>query len=463
MMLNFKFYDSFPKFNGNIALTDGKYALTYKEFDEKIDSLCQNINKRTLVFCICKNEIPSVVGYIGFLRNRIVPVMISSGIDKKLFDNLYAIYKPEYVWAPDGFMDGEKEYSYLGYSLIKTNNDTPKLFDELALLLTTSGSTGSPKLVRISYDNLISNTKAIVEYLNIKSEDRAITTLPMNYTYGISIINSHLAVGARIILTDKTLMDKGLYELIRKEEATTFGGVPYTYEMLKRLRFLRMELPSLKYLTQAGGKLGKELHYEFATGLKEKGIDFIVMYGQTEATARMSYVPKEFSVEKAGSIGIAIPNGRFEIIDANDKVIEESNVSGELVYYGENVTLGYAEKREDLEKGDERAKKLVTGDMALRDEDGFYYITGRKKRFLKMFGNRVSLDEIEELLKKNGFECACVGSDDHMVIYTVFDDLDAVKKTASGLTGLNGAAFTVKHIDEIPRNDSGKVLYSALG
>ena len=178
-----------------------------------------------------------------------------------------------------------------------------------------------------------------------------------------------------------------------------------------------MELPSLRYLTQAGGRLGRELAEEFNAICEEKGIRLIVMYGQTEATARMSYLPWEDAGRKAGSIGIPIPGGKFELVDANGQLIDGADVVGELVYCGSNVTPGYAKSRMDLAKPDENKGVLYTGDMAKRDEDGFYYVVGRKKRFLKIFGNRVNLDEVENLLKKEGIENACTGQDDRMVVF----------------------------------------------
>ncbi len=259
-------------------------------------------------------------------------------------------------------------------------------------------------------------------------------------------------------------MDKCFWTLFREQEATTFGGVPYIYEMLKKLRFARMDLPSLRYMTQAGGKLSKELAEEFSEICVQKGIRLIVMYGQTEATARMAYLPWEYAQSKAGSIGIVIPGGALQLVDTDGSVIEEPEVAGELVYTGKNVTLGYAQNRFDLIKPDENHGVLYTGDMAKRDADGFYYIVGRKKRFLKLFGSRVNLDEVEGLLRQQGVECACTGVDDHMDIYvTDATQIDRVAAYIREHTSINYSGFQIHAIDAIPRNDAGKILYSALG
>ena len=459
------------KFKNNTAvITESGQKITYEELDAHCQSLTDKIGRRCLVFNLCRNETASLAGYTGFLNAKIVPLMLKADLDKDLLKRFIITYKPDYLHVPSdmaaAFTDSREIYKNLGYSLIKTPyNNEFELHDELALLLTTSGSTGSPKLVRQSYKNIEANTKSIVKYLNIEETERAITTLPMNYTYGISIINTHLMTGACLILTEKGLMQKEFWQQLKENKATSFGGVPYTYEMLERLRFFRMDLPSLKYLTQAGGKLSPDLHEKFAKWAIENDKKFIVMYGQTEATARMAYLPCEKSLEKYGSMGIAIPGGKFSLIDENGEEITTPETVGELVYEGDNVTLGYAQCGEDLKKGDERGGRLVTGDMAKFDKDGFFYIAGRKKRFLKIYGNRVNLDETERLIKSNfkDIDCACTGIDDKMDIF-ITNPLykEIVLKFISAKTGINHNAFTVNIISEIPKNEAGKTLYKEL-
>ena len=457
------FYDGLERYHQNIALETEEAALTYAELARLSDEITGSMSARSLAFVVCTNCLEAPIGYVGMLRRRVVPVMVSANLDPALYRELLMVYRPGYIWCPEGFAEGQVLARYGSYVLIQTGEAAPaSMQEELALLLTTSGSTGSPKLVRQTYTNINSNTASIVEYLHIGPEDRAITTLPLNYTYGLSILQSHLAAGARVILTEKPFLTREFWQLLKMKEVTTFGGVPYTYEMLDRLRFLRMDLPSLKYVTQAGGKLSKELHFKCADGMRKQGKAFIVMYGATEATARMSYVPAEASVEKAGSIGKAIPGGRFELMDVDGSAITEPGKTGELIYYGDNVTPGYAQSREDLSKADERGGRLETGDMAELDADGYYYVVGRKKRFLKLYGNRVNLMEIENILSKAGYPAACVGEDDHMRIYTTAEDTETVRDFIAKTTHINHKAYTVIHIDSIPRNDSGKVLYSEL-
>ena len=432
------------------------------------DSIGEHIKKRCLVFFVCNNCFESIAGYIGFLRAGTVLSLIQDTIDNTLLANLIEIYKPEYIYLPTKNLglqfNGTIVHTYGSYMLLKTvQNIDYTLHKDLALLLTTSGSTGSPKFVRQSYKNINSNAEAIALYLGITSTDRPISTMPMNYTFMLSIINSHFLKGASIILTNATLMEKNFWRIIKDNNATTFSGVPYIFEMLKKLRFENMNLPSIKYITQAGGKLSQKLTAEFTDICAQKDIKFYVMYGQTEATARMSYLPWENARKKIGSIGMAIPGGQFWLQDENGNVIDDINTTGELIYKGDNVTMGYAESYLDLCKGDENKGILKTGDLAKRDTDGFYYITGRKKRFLKIFGKRVNLNEIEENINTAGYECACTGTDDNLIIYvTELNSKDRVKKYIVERAKINQSGFNIVLIDKIPRNDSGKVQYSTL-
>ena len=458
------------KYKDHTALLDeyGR-SMTYSQMEAETDRIAGAIGRRCLVFCLCRNEIGSILGYVSFMNHGIVPVLLSSHLEAGLLSDLLNNYQPAYLWLPreqSGEYPGMEEVcEAFGYCLLRTGYERNfPLYDQLGLLLTTSGSTGSPKFVRQSYANVLDNARSIAEYLELDHTERPITTLPMNYTYGLSIINSHLLVGAEILVTDKGIMQKEFWKFFKEAEATSFGGVPYTYEMLDRLRFYRMKLPCLRTMTQAGGKITPELHEKFALFAKEQNKKFVVMYGQCEATARMGYLPPEMALEKKGSMGIAIPGGSFCLIDASGNEVKEPFTTGELVYRGRNVTLGYAQCGEDLIREDERGGILETGDMAQFDEDGYYYIVGRKKRFLKIYGNRVNLDEVDRMIKSRfGIEEASTGVDDHMYIFITDPQYaDQVKDFIVGKTRLNPAAFRVMVIDSIPKNDSGKTLYTEL-
>jgi acyl-coenzyme A synthetase/AMP-(fatty) acid ligase len=461
------FFDIDQRKETTVALTEsGGRSCTYAEIASFTEKWTDAIKPRSVIFILTSNTIPSVQAYAASLSGGIVPLLLDSKIDDSLLSELTRTYEPAYVWAPAGRdkIPGAVVFGENGYVLRSTGFEPYAVYDELALLLTTSGSTGSPKLVRQSYENIRANTASIVNYLEISETERPITTLPMSYTYGLSIINTHLASGSTILLTDDGVMQRSFWQFFREREATSFGGVPYTYEMLKRLRFFSMELPSLRTMTQAGGKLDPDLHREFAEYALATGKRFFVMYGQTEATARMSYLPWDRALDKYGSMGIAIPGGEFSLVDTNGEEINAPETIGELVYKGKNVTLGYAENKEDLTRGDDWQGVLVTGDMAKRDDEGYYSIVGRKKRFLKIYGNRVNLDETERMIRNEfGSECACAGSDDHMIIFIIDGTIKAkVEAYVSSVTSIHFSAFEVRVIDRIPKNEAGKTLYKEL-
>jgi len=453
---------NFKDHRGKIALVSSQEELTYDELDKASSRIKELLNSKSLVFLVCTNSIESIIIYISILKSG-AKCLLLADMD---ITNLLEKYKPHYVFSPkEKIIDASLIKEFNNYSAYQTDYCFDyEINNELAILLTTSGSTGSPKFVRLSYDNIVSNTESISEYLNISSEDRAITTMPMNYSYGLSIINTHLSNGASIVLTEDSLMSKEFWALIKEKNVTNFGGVPYIYEMLKKLRFERINLPNLKFITQAGGRLNKALVLEFNEICTKKDIKLIVMYGQTEATARMSYLPPESLPQKAGSIGIVIPNGNFSLKDDNGLEIQDSGISGELVYYGKNVSLGYSQGYHDLKEIDKNNGCLLTGDLAKRDADGYYYIVGRKNRFLKIYGNRVNLDEFENIVNSYGYKCVCTGQDDRLDIFTTDKNTDKNKLFNRLMqdTGLNKSAFNLVYIDTIPRNDSGKVLYHKL-
>ena len=443
------------------------------DFSEKIKKI---IPSRSIVLSLCENSTGSVFGYAAFLYAECVPIMVNAGTDISLIQNIANKYLPQYIWLPNSAVEFFSSYetfvevSDYGYSLLRISLRSsvsvyPSPHPDLALLLSTSGSTGSPKLVRLSYENLLSNTMSICEYLKIIRADRPITTLPMNYSYGLSVINTHLYAGASIILTDQSYAQKTFWDLFKKNSATSFSGVPYTYEILKRIHFERMELPSLKCMTQAGGKLSEELQRFFAEYAIKRNIDFFIMYGQTEATARMSYLDPKLATEKIGSIGKAIPGGRFEIRDDQNNIINQPGVKGNLFYCGTNVFMGYADSINDLCKENLHNGLLDTGDLAEYDNDNFLYIKGRKKRFIKIYGNRVNLDEIESILKKkySDFKIVCCGKDDHLVACVLKPEKDnCIVSDIAEFTKMNARAFSVKWMDAFPITENGKIAYDLL-
>jgi acyl-CoA synthetase (AMP-forming)/AMP-acid ligase II len=425
---------------------------------------------RSVVFCLCRNTIGCLMGYLSCLSSGAAPLLLEAGMDRDMLAALIQLYKPRRLWAPADMAAGFGGCTLVtemeDYVLLDTGAAAYPVHDDLALLLTTSGSTGSPKLVRQSMKNIVSNAAAIAEYLELGPGDRAITTLPMHYTYGLSVIHSHLLVGGRLLLTGRSVLEPEFWDFFDSHGATSLAGVPATYGILERIGFFQRELPSLRYFTQAGGKLPVAMHEKCARFAKERGLRFYVMYGQTEATARMSYLPWDRSLEKCGSIGIAIPGGAFSLVDAAGGEIKEPDKIGELVYRGENVTLGYAEGSQDLAMGDQRRGVLYTGDLGYRDTEGFYYITGRMGRFLKMAGRRVNLDECQQLLKAlfPDADCACCGRDDRLSIFMTLpaEEIDDARRQLARRLALPLSSVAAQAVATIPRSSAGKILYPKL-
>ena len=450
--------------NSLAAVDDEGIAISYEELCEFSNEFFSFIGKRSLIFILSENSIGSFAGYVASMSKKVVPLILSSKMDKDLLNNLISIYKPEYLWSPENmslksnYATIFKKYNYL---LLNTGLKSFQLNESLSLLLSTSGSTGSPKLVRHSYKNIYESAKNVAKMFDLTKKDKAIAVLPLNYTMGLSVINSHLFSGATVLLSKKSLSDKYFWRFIKDEKATSFTGVPFSYEILKRIGFLKMDLPDLRLITQGGGKLSDELFIELAEFAKKSNKRFIATYGQTEGTARMTYLPANMAINKIGSIGKAIPNGRLKIIDDNGNLIKENRASGELIYYGSNVTLGYAFNGNDLAKGDENKGILKTGDIVKRDQDGYYYIIGRNNRFLKIFGLRISLDELQQMIISSfPTDCNCIGSDKKMIVQITNKKLkEKVSDFIVEKTGLYHHSFEIIYQEVIPRNEVGKPVY----
>ena len=461
----FNFIDN-QNFYNNVALVQKNNKITYGELKSLCSKIESLITHRSLVFLVCRNCIESIASYLAIVRSGSVCMMIGEQ-NYSYLDELSKIYKPQFIVIPSK-LNSKKYGSILGrfinYELNKTSHVQDYAINEdLVLMISTSGSTGSPKFVKLSYQNIKNNTESISKSLYIKNTDRAITTLPMNYSYGLSIINTHLSNGASVILNEYSIISEEFWDLFKTKKATTFGGVPYIFEMLKKLKFDQMDLPSLKYITQAGGKLSDELVIEFHNICKRNDVDFFVMYGQTEATARIACLPCEDLPKKVGSIGFEIPGGSLSIVDENNVTLTGPKIIGELVFKGDNVSLGYSEGYKDLKNRDKNNGILHTGDLAMRDLDGYYYIKGRNNRFLKVFGNRVNLDELETIIGNLGYECACTGVEDKINLFTTsFSNKKILLRNLMSHTGIHQSAFNIINMKLIPRSESGKVLYSKL-
>ena len=443
------------------AVDDSGQSVTYGDLCDFSKEFAKQLPSRSLIFILSENRIGSLLGYVGALSNRIVPLILSAATEEGLYNNLYEKYQPEYLWMPlkkaeeKGF---ELIFEAWDFCLVKTGNPKAELYEELSLLLPTSGSTGSPKLVRHSYRNIEANADNVRRLFKLDGSEKAMAILPMHYTMGLSVIASHLLAGATLLLSARSLLDKGFWAMLK--EATSFTGVPYSYDILTKIRFTRMDLPNLKVITQGGGKLTEAMWNTLAQYAKDNDKQFIATYGQSECTARMAYLPAEMALDKVCSIGIAEPGGQLSLIGDDGKETFEGEAQGEMVYRGENVTLGYATCREDLRKGDENNGIMHTGDLARRDADGCYYIVGRLKRFLKIFGLRIGLDEVEQMVKAEyKTDCYCKGNDEKLIVLVT--DAGLIEKLPAFIeekTHLFHKNIEIQVVDAILRNEAGKVI-----
>jgi len=451
-----------------LALVDNEgNRITYGKLAELVNTVGTQVESRALIFNLCKNTVGSLIGYLGFVEHGAVPVTLSAKIDDKLLSALLEIYTPAYIWTPveeEHRFDYEKIFEIYGYVLLKTGNKIYPMNENLQICMTTSGSTGSPKLVRYKKGNLEANAKNVAIAFGWTEEERAICDLGMQYTMGLNVINTHLYVGATVLLTTYNLLSPEFWDYIKKERGTNFTGVPFSYDIFFRLHFERMDLPDLHTLSQGGGKLTEKRFVQLAEYAQRNGKRFIASFGTTETSARMACLPPELALSKIGSIGRAIPEGELFLVDENGKILTEPVAEGEMCYKGPNVTMGYAVCREDLLKDDEFNGIYHTGDLARRDEDGCYYVTGRLSRFLKLLSYRVSLDQSERLIQQEfNIECACSGTDHRMNIYIIDGSKKAeVLDFISEKTGLFKNLFKVFVVPEILRNESGKIRYKEM-
>ncbi|EGA70929.1 AMP-dependent synthetase and ligase [Vibrio sinaloensis DSM 21326] len=463
----------FPESQSSILTEDGS-NYTYSELLALSSEVHQRMLSGSVIICQVANDIGGLLGYFAFAYGEgFHPLMLGQDIHQSHIEAIIEKYEPEYAWVPMSLIpmygdDASVLCRYFDYCLIQLKSHLrvalKPVNNQLCVLASTSGSTGSPKFVRQSVNNVLSNSKSITEYLSLSSDDTAITSLPLHYTYGMSLINCQIAVGGNISLTDKSFVQKEFWSQLREHDVSVLAGVPYTYEMMDRLRVFRKDLPKITTLMQAGGKLSESLQTKVAEYSLRYGKKFFVMYGQTEATTRMSFLPPDMCLSKIGSIGLAIPGGAFSIVDDDGNECEENQV-GELIYHGPNVTLGYAESREDLGKGDDWKGFLSTGDLASRDADGYYYIQGRLKRIVKHFGLRVNLDEVEKILKKR-FEKHMLACTEHDEVIKVFVDApishNEVLDHLTSTTSLKRSGIEIIELASIPVMSSGKVDYQAL-
>lgn len=427
-------------------------AKTYGDVIAESNRLAKDLSAgKQLVFIEARNTVPSVLAYIGALRGGHAVHLLDPDREE---DNeaLIETYKP-HVLVKCGQND---------YKIERLHDEDLNLHSELSVLLATSGSTGSPKLVKLSYDNIQSNTAAIVDYLDMTAHDKTVISLKFHYSYGLSIVNTHLAVGGTLVLTEQSVQNQIYWDLFKDHQATNFSGVPDTFKMIAQQGIDFSSFPALRIVTQAGGKLASEFVRRFAAEGKKQNWKFYVMYGQTEAAPRMSYLPPDLAEKHPDCIGVAIPGGRLYLVDDAHNRIEGTAHEGELVYEGSNVMVGYAHSHKDLATK-ESIERLFTGDLAVKNEDGLFRITGRRHRFVKPFGLRISLDDIENYLGQQNLRGFVVGQDRRILICTENQTVDQeLLYQLADKYQLPASLFKAQKIDTVPLLSNGKIDYRRL-
>jgi acyl-CoA synthetase (AMP-forming)/AMP-acid ligase II len=439
-------------------------SLPYRELRRRVADLRSRMPQtKSLVAVALSHRVDAVVVYLAARSAGHAVMVVDPGGSQDWMESLADRYQPELFYRagdPPGRPYQESETALFR----RQGGAEGPLHRDLSVLLPTSGSTGSPKFVRLSRTNLASNTEAISASLAMSGRDRAVTSLPLSYSYGLSVLNTHLHVGGAVVLTSASVIEPSFWDTVRQHGVTSLAGVPYTYLMLKRVGFASMELPSITKLTQAGGRMADELVLSFAETLASRGGSLYVMYGQTEASPRMTCLPPDRLPEKVGSVGPALPGGRLGI-RVGDAIGYGPGEEGEVVYCGPNVMMGYASERADLASGDVMDGVLPTGDIGHLDEERYLWLTGRSKRIAKLFGVRVSLDDIESLFHPCA-PVAAVAAEDKLVIHHEQPDESVVKQcrsaAAKALRVPPSAIQTSFHPGGLPTHSNGKIDYRSL-
>lgn len=446
-------FEGLEKFAQRCCLIDAAgQSWSYGEILAKANTATDQLaGDKKLVFLAGGNTVGLIAAYLGAMRGGHA-VHLLDPTKTKENARLLALYEPNALITA-----GKDDFT----TEIR-NSDKIALHPDLAVLLSTSGSTGTSKFVKLSEGNVAANTASIIEYLGLTPDDRAITTLKPFYSYGFSVVNTHLSIGASLLLSELSVQEPEFWMALQTHEATNLPGVPHTFQTIHAQNIALEGYPSLRFMTQAGGKLGANLVTHFAEAGAQHGFAFFVMYGQTEAAPRISYLPPEMALSHPGSIGRAVPGGRLWLVDAAGQEIDASRVEGQLAYTGPNVMMGYASEPSALATT-EPPDALMTGDLAIRNTAGLFEITGRSARIVKPFGLRISLDEIEAITSDQFGAAVAIGHEDSVRVFLEGRaDPVEVQTALSTRTGLPAPTFEVNIEAAIPRLASGKPDYRSL-
>lgn len=450
-------------------IADTGESLTYQKLKEEIRHMAAGMRKGVVAVIWMDQEMAAVLYYLACLYGGVIPLLLHIQMPSRTVKEYVTAYQAEYLVVPqkygdlDWFSKEDVRCREIGENrtyciLERRGSGVHKIMPhpELGILLTTSGTSGIAKTVRISRRNLFSNAENICKYLGIHEKDRGVTSLPLSYTYGLSVLNTHLYRRATVLLTKRSVLQKEFWDFVQEERGTSLAGVPYTYELLKRRGFLNQDYPSLRVLTQSGGKLSLKLQKQFGEYADAHHIRMFLMYGQTEATARISYLPPEQIRNKQGSVGIPIPGGKLYVRQRPELEAGE----GEIIYSGKNVSFGYAECREDLQRGDENKGVLNTGDIGYLDSDGYLYLTGRISRFAKICGKRINLQGLQDQIQQHwNINVSC--REENERLFVTFEEkgkemAEEVRRWLLSELRLGREQIGVENVRELPKSYAGK-------
>jgi len=342
---------------------------------------------------------------------------------------------------------------------------------DIAQIIYTSGTTGSPKGVMLRHANLVANTSSIISYLQLTEHDRVMAVLPFFYSYGNSVLLTHIAVGGSLVVNQNFLYPNVILDEMAEREVTGFSGVPSTFALLLNRSALRKyQFPKLRYITQAGAAMSPKLAGQLQEVFPQVAI--FIMYGQTEAAARLSYLPPEDLERKMGSIGRAIPGVTLKLLDREGSPVRDGE-TGEIVAVGENIMAGYWNRLRETEQV-LCPEGLRTGDLARMDKEGYFYIVSRKSDMIKSGSHRIAPKEIEEIIHEHDavHEVAVVGVEDEILGETIKacvvlkQGYECGEKEMIRFCRKNLPAFKVPHqilfLDELPKTATGKIKKSEL-
>ncbi len=459
-------------FGADVRLIDAAQGLTLSghELAARIEAMEHELHAfpSGLLLLSAPWTTDTVCRYLAAFRQNRPLALLDPGIEPETLAELIGRFEPAGIWqagiegvAPEGYRD--EAYGWIRQTAAAA------VHPDLALLLTTSGSTGAARMVRLSRQAVLANAAAIVRALDITPLEIAPTSLPFHLGYGLSVLNSHLLAGATVVVSAHPVIGSDFWAAVDTYRATSFAAVSHVYELLARLRWTSSAHPSLRTLTQSGSRMRPELIAQIAGDIGRAGGRFYLMYGQTEATARMAVLPSENIADKSASVGLAVPGGAFSIRVDTGEETRLPDLVGEVIYRGPSVMMGYADKAADLAHGDDHNGVLHTGDIGRFDRDGYLYLEGRLKRIAKLFGQRINLDAVERLVAEAGSEGAnaAVSLNDEAIVLWCEGEaeparLETLSRRVAERLGVNRHGVVARGIEKLPLLRNGKIDYRSL-